>query len=251
MIPKKIASATAFVTGAAGGIGRCLVDALLARGVKRIYVADLHASGVDPFKGEARLVPIDLDITDEASVASAAARAADTTLLINNAGVNLRAPFLAAPSMAAARREMDTNYFGTLAMCRAFAPLLMRNSSGDGSAIVNVLSILAKVTLPNLGSYCAAKAALLRLTEGIRAELGGEGVKVLAVMPWAVDTPMSGPFPGVKTPPAEIAAGTLDALERGDEEAYFHAVTDEINAALKTDPKALERSLAATFRRAR
>lgn len=244
---------TAFVTGATGGIGRCFVEALLARGAKRIYAADLAATAAAELRGRPAVVTIDLDITSGAAVERAAAAAGDVTLLVNNAGINLRAPFIAAPSMEPARREMETNYFGTLAMCRAFAPALLRNAKGrpNGSAIVNMLSILGKVTLPNLGSYCATKAALLRLSEGVRAELGPAGVRVLAVMPWAVDTPMSGPFPGVKTSPQEVAQRALDGLARGDEEVYLHAFSDEINRRLREDPKGLERELAATFRSAR
>lgn len=246
----KIRSATAFVTGAAGGIGRCFVEALLGRGAQRVYATDVHMSDAKIFAHDDRIVPVDLDIADESAVTAAAARANDARLLINNAGVNLRSPFLAAPSIAAARREMDVNYFGTLAMCRAFAPILARNNINGGSAIINLLSILAKVTLPNLGSYCATKAALLRLTEGVRAELAPSGVHVLAVMPWAVDTGMSGPFPGEKTAPKEVAEGTLDALEAGDEEVYFHSFSEEINVALKDDPKKIERALASRFYRA-
>lgn len=247
----RIARATFFLTGAAGGIGRAFVAALLARGAARIYAADLAATSVEAWRGEARIVPLDLDITDHDAVARAAAAAQDVRVLINNAGVNLRAPFIAAPSLDPARREMETNYFGTLAMCRAFAPVLVRNAAQGGSAIVNTLSILAKVTLPNLGSYCASKAALLRLSEGVRAELGPQGVQVVALMPWAVDTPMSGPFQGVKTSPEEVVTGALEALEQGREDSYTHAYTDEINARLAADPKGLEHELAATFRSAR
>lgn len=246
----KTRAATVFLTGAAGGIGQCFVETLLARGAKKLYVADINASGAH-FAPDQRIVPVDLDITDERAVARAAAEAGDTTLLINNAGVNLRSPFLAAPNIEAARREMEVNYFGTLSMCRAFAPILAQNRANGGSAIINLLSILAKVTLPNLGSYCATKAALLRLTEGVRAELSPSGVHVLAVMPWAVDTIMSGPFPGEKTSPKAVADGALNALEAGDEEVYFHAFSDEINAALRDDPKQLERSLANRFHRAK
>lgn len=240
----RISGATAFVTGASGGIGREWVRALLARGAARVFAADLTA----PKSDDPRIVPLALDITDEAAAERAAAQAAGTSLLINNAGVNLRSPFIAAPSLDAARREMEINYFGTLKMCRAFAPVLA--ASGPESAIVNVLSILGKVTLPNLGSYCATKAALLRLCEGVRAELAPQGTRVLAVLPWAVDTPMSGPFQGVKTSPAEVAGGSLDALERGAEDVVFHEFSESIERRLREDPKALEHELAATFRRA-
>jgi NAD(P)-dependent dehydrogenase (short-subunit alcohol dehydrogenase family) len=247
----RVDGTSVFLTGAAGGIGRAFVAALLARGVARIYAADRVATSVADWRQEKRLVPVDLDITDHDAVARAAADAGDVRILINNAGVNLRAPFIAAPSLDQARREMETNYFGTLAMCRAFAPILVKNAAQGGSAIVNTLSILAKVTLPNLGSYCASKAALLRLSEGVRAELGPQGVQVVTLMPWAVDTPMSGPFQGEKTSPEEVATGALDALAHGVEESYTHPYTDEINARLRADPKGLEHELAATFRSAR
>lgn len=239
-----------FLTGAAGGIGACFVKALLDRGVRRIYAADLAVERIRVPNEDDRVTLIELDITDEDAVFGAAKKAGDANILINNAGVNLRSPFLAAPTMASARREMEVNFFGTLAMCRAFAPLL-RSQAAQGAAIINMLSILAKITLPNLGSYCATKAALLRLTEGVRAELAPEGVQVLAAMPWAVDTVMSGLFPGKKTPPDVVANGVLDAVERGDEDIYFHSFSEEINTALRTDPKGLEHSLAGQFRQAK
>ena len=227
----RVEGATALVTGAAGGIGRRLVEALIARQARRVYATDL-AAAASSLPSHPSVVPLELDITDHDAVSRVAAEAQDVNLLVNNAGVNLRAPFIAAPTIDAARREIETNYLGTLAMCRAFAPGLLSHGRAGGSAIVNILSILAKVTLPNLGSYCASKAALLRLSEGVRAELTPHGVHVLAVMPWAVDTPLSGPFPGTKTPVAEVAAGTLDALEQGEEEAYFHEFTAEVNRRL-------------------
>jgi NAD(P)-dependent dehydrogenase (short-subunit alcohol dehydrogenase family) len=229
---------TVFLTGASGGIGREFVRHLGQRKATKIYAAD---SNVAKDLESERVVPLGLDITDPHAVHAAAAACSDVTLLINNAGVNLRAGFIQAPSLDAARREMEVNYFGTLSVCRAFAPLLRKNGGG---AIVNVLSILAKVTNPALGSYCASKAALLRLTEGVRAELRQQGTGVLAVMPWAVDTAMSAAFHGSKSSAGEVAMGALDALEQGKEEAYFGQMSDEINRRLAIDAKALEREFA-------
>lgn len=244
----EIQGATAFVTGAAGGIGRCFVEELLKRGARGVFAADMARMDVSSL--DRRVVPVVLDITDEAAVAQAAAAASDVQILVNNAGINLRAPFIAAPSMASARREIETNYLGNLAMCRAFAPVLATHRGSGGSAIVNVASILGKVTLPNLGSYCASKAALLRLSEGVRAELAGQGTQVVLVLPWAVDTPMSGPFPGEKTTPAEVAARTLDAIVAGTDDVWLHDYSLEIERRLRENPKALERELGSTFRSA-
>lgn len=236
----RIDGQVALVTGAAGGIGRELVARLLERGAARVYAADV-AARADVAGRPPRVTARALDVTDHGAVERAAAECRDVTLLVNNAGVNLRAAFLRAPGLEAARREMEVNYFGTLAMCRAFAPVL---GAHGGGAIVNVLSILGKVTIPALGSYCASKAALLRLTEGVRAELAAQRTHVLAALPWAVDTPMSGPFPGSKSSAAEVATGILDALEAGREEVCFHEMAEEINRGLAADPKAVERRFA-------
>ncbi len=74
---------------------------------------------------------------------------------------------------------------------------------------------------------------------------------VTAVMPWAVDTPISKLFPGTKTSPQEVAERTLAGLEKGEEDIYLHEFSDEVNARLRSDPKALEHELAARFRSAR
>src|SRR5205085_5488392 len=77
-----------------------------------------------------RLQPIKLDITNEADVAAAAEACQDVTILMNNAGVATPAPLLTAPLVDGARQDMETNYFGTLAMVRAFAPILGKNGGG-------------------------------------------------------------------------------------------------------------------------
>ena len=79
-----------------------------------------------------------------------------------------------------AREEMEVNYFGTLAMCRAFAPAL---ASRDNGAIVNVCSIIGLVNLPVNGTYCASKAAGHSLLQGVRAELAPRGIRVVGVTP--------------------------------------------------------------------
>ena len=245
----KLAKAFVFLTGATGGIGQHFIAELLRHPVERIYAADLNATSWRNFPNDRRVIPLNVDITDPGAVSAAASLASGTSILINNAGVNLRAPFLASLDLVAARQEMDVNYFGTLSVIRAFAPILRRNSAAGGeTAIVNVMSILAKVTLPNVGSYCASKAALLRLTEGVRAELAPDNVRVIAVMPWAVDTSMSASFKGDKTSPQDVAAGVLDAIECDQEDVYFHSFTAEINAALRSDPKSIEHKLNAAFR---
>lgn len=237
----KIQNAIALVTGANRGLGREFVEQLLAGGAAKVYAA---ARDTAPLAALAMLHPgrlevLSLDITRPEQVEAAKARCTDVNLLINNAGINRGQGLLAADSLEHAQAEIATNYLGTLAMCRAFAPQL----KADG-AIVNILSILAKVTLPAMGSLCASKAAGLRMTEGVRAELASRGVLVMGVMTGAVDTDMSRDFQGPKSSPAEVASAALAGLERGDEEVYVGEMATWINAAMAQDPKGIERELA-------
>ena len=118
----------ALVTGANRGIGAAIVDALLESGVKRVYagVRSLPAEGPK----DARIVPVLLDITDDARLAEVSAELGDVSVLVNNAGVSLGQPLLGARDPQAAAQEMRVNYFGTLAAVRAFAPVLKANGGG-------------------------------------------------------------------------------------------------------------------------
>jgi peptide/nickel transport system ATP-binding protein len=239
----KVAGSIALVTGANRGIGRAFVGALLERGAKKVYagtrkpdaVADLVKA--HPGKVEA----IALDITSERQVAAAAERCRDVTLLVNNAGLSRRLGMLAAPDLKAAREEMETNYFGTLAMCRAFAPVLKANGGG---AIINMLSILARVNLPMRGSLSASKAAGLSLTQCVRAELAKQGTFVMGVMPGVVDTDMEAEYPPPKLPPRDVANAALAALEDGVEDVYPGEMAQGVAQGLAADPKGVEKQFA-------
>ncbi|WP_213953760.1 SDR family NAD(P)-dependent oxidoreductase [Variovorax sp. dw_954] len=237
----KIQNAIALVTGANRGIGLELVQQLLAAGARKVYATARNTASLDALAKAhpGRLELLTLDITRAEQIDAAKARCTDVNLLVNNAGINRHQGFLSAGSLDDAQAEVTTNYLGTLAMCRAFAPQL----DGNG-AIVNMMSILAKVTIPGMGSLCAAKAAGLRMTEGVRAELAAKGTLVVAVMPGAVDTEMSKDFQGPMSSPAEVAKAVLAGLENGDEEVYVGDFAGWINAGMKDDPKVIERELA-------
>src|SRR5262245_55990702 len=173
----EIRDIVALVTGANRGIGQAIVQQLLAQGAKHVYAASRTSAG---FNEGTNLTEVRLDVTETPMIEQAAVRGADVNWLINNAGGLRGQALLGAPSRDAAEAEMRVNYFGTLHMCRAFAPVLARNGGG---AIINVLSILARVNLPTVGSYSASKAAALSLTQGIRGELAAQGTLVIGVMP--------------------------------------------------------------------
>ena len=235
----QIKGATALVTGANRGIGQAIVDELIKRGAKKVYAA---ARDISTLKhGAANVEPISLDITNAEQVSAVAKQLTDVDLLINNAGVNRMAAFAASNDLNPAREEMEVNYFGTMAMCKAFAPVLKVNKGG---AIVNMLSILARVNLPLMGSLCASKAAGLSMVQGLRAELAAQNTAVVAVMPGAVDTDMSKDFPPPKMPASEVASALADGLEQGLEEIYPGEMASGMNQGLGADAKAVEKELA-------
>ena len=145
----------------------------------------------------------------------------------------------ASADLNAARQEMEVNYFGTLNMIRAFAPVMR----SGGSAIINVSSILARVSLPSMASLCASKAAVLRMTEGVRVELAPHGVRVLALLPGAIDTDMSRDFPPPKIPVEEVIEEAFAALRDGADEVYVGTMAKQIAAGLAADRRALQESL--------
>jgi NAD(P)-dependent dehydrogenase (short-subunit alcohol dehydrogenase family) len=225
-----IAGTHALVTGANRGLGKAFVAELLDRGVAVVYAAARNPDTVDI--NDERVVPIRLDVTKPDDVSAAASRCADVSVLINNAGAMLRTPLLAAPDLSAARSEMETNYFGTLAMCRAFAPVLAHNGGG---AVVNVLSVVSWLASPFNGSYAASKSAEWALTNAIRVELRAAGTLVVAVHAGWIDTDMAANVPETKISTGGVAGQTLDALERGDEEVLTDDKTREVKASLPTD----------------
>src|SRR6478752_3273327 len=136
-----IKDSVVLVTGGNRGLGKALVQAFLQAGARKIYVA----SRTPIETSDPRLQPIKLDITNEEDVAAAAEACQDVTILMNNAGVATPAPLLTAPLVDGARQDMETNYFGTLAMVRAFAPHLKKNGGGT---IVNRLAVASWFTTP-------------------------------------------------------------------------------------------------------
>ncbi|HEU4948600.1 MAG TPA: SDR family oxidoreductase [Kribbella sp.] len=228
----KLQGSIALVTGANRGLGKAFASALIERGAKTVYAGVRDPSTItDP-----NLVPIQLDITNAHEVAAAAESCGDLTLLVNNAGILRGTSLLGAPNVDDARAEMETNYFGTLALCRRFAPVLARNGGG---AIVNMLSVLSFLSLPQVGSYAASKSAAWSLTNAIRLELQAQGTLVTAVHAGFVDTDMAARITQPKISPDDVAAQTLDAVEAGRHEVLVDATSRDVKAALSAELSAL------------
>ena len=233
----------ALVTGANRGIGKAIVEALLARGAAKVYAGarnpETLAAVVAAHGG--RVVALRLDVTDGGQVREAAAAAGDVDLLINNAGVAAHA-FAAFEDPAwldAGRREYETNALGTLRVTQAFAPAL---AARDGGTVVNIVSVAAFANFPALLGYAASKAAQHSITQGMRAMLAGQGIRVVGVYPGPVDTDMAEKVPLEKVSPASVATAILDGLEAGEEDILPDPYAVEEGAVYAASPKTLERN---------
>ncbi|WP_261564590.1 SDR family NAD(P)-dependent oxidoreductase [Frankia gtarii] len=235
----ELRGATALVTGTNRGLGHHFAVELLRRGAK-VYATARRPELVDVPGAEV----LRLDITDQASVDAVAAVADDVDVLVNNAAFTAGGN-LVTGDLDAIRLAMDSNYYGTLAVIRAFAPVLARNGGG---AILNVLSAAAWTTVDGNTAYAAAKSAQWGLTNGVRVELRGQGTLVTALVPGLIATETMKDFArsagivlaeGAMIDPADLARLALDGLEAGDIEILDHLGADA-KATLTGPPRAFD-----------
>ena len=155
----KLDGAVALVTGGQEGLGSAFTTQLLEAGAKKVYVGSRHPADV----GDARVIPMHLDVREESSVAAFAERAADVDLVINNAGVYHYTPLLTT-DFDLIRDEFETNVLGVVSIARSFSPILHENGGGT---MLNVLALLSWLSAGD--GYSATKAAAWSVTNGLPA----------------------------------------------------------------------------------
>ncbi|SNY06584.1 SDR family oxidoreductase [Paractinoplanes atraurantiacus] len=230
-----IKDSVALVTGGSRGIGKALVEELYARGASKVY-----ATARDPRSvSHPDAVPLALEVTDEASVAAAAARATDVTILINNAGLTSGASFLDSP-LDEVRRDMEANFYGPLLLARAFVPVIEHNGGGH---ILNVHSALS--WLADGGPYSASKAALWSQSNSLRLLLRSRHIEVTGLHVGYVDTDMTTNIDAPKTAPRDVATAALDGIESNTYEVLVDEVSRNVKSALAGDLTLLYTQLAA------
>jgi NAD(P)-dependent dehydrogenase (short-subunit alcohol dehydrogenase family) len=225
-----ITTSRALVTGANRGLGRRLAEELVTSGAK-VYAGARNPDAIDV----PGAIPIQLDVTDPASVAKAAESAGDVTLLINNAGSSTLATLLGG-DLADIRLEMDTHFYGTLSVIRAFAPHIQANGGGT---ILNILSVLSWVSIPTSGAYSAAKSAEWALTNGARVELADRSIRVASLHVGYMDTDMAAHIEDAKLDPAAVAKQAIDGIAAGDYEIIVDDLSRTVRAGLAGGVSAL------------
>jgi NAD(P)-dependent dehydrogenase (short-subunit alcohol dehydrogenase family) len=221
-----IHGATALVTGANRGIGRHLAAQLVERGAK-VYATARRPESI----GLDGVEVLALDISDPVAVAAAARAASDVNLLVNNAGIG-GGTLLG--DLDAVRAALDVNFWGTLSMARAFAPVLAANGGG---AMVNIASSASWFVFPGSSAYAVSKAAVWSMSNALRQELAGQGTSVTSVHLGAADTDMMKGYDVPKMDPADVARITLDGVEADAFEVVVDEFTAMVKASLSKDPR--------------
>jgi NAD(P)-dependent dehydrogenase (short-subunit alcohol dehydrogenase family) len=233
---------TWFVTGAARGLGRAIVDAALSRGDTVVattrqpdaLAADLAAHG-------ARAIVLALDVTDRGAVLRAVNDAVQRTsgldVVVNNAGYGM-AGAVEEVTEAQARAQLETNFFGALSVTQAALPHLRKRGRGH---LVQVSSVGGLVAAPNLGLYHASKWALEGMSESLAREVAPFGIKVTLVEPSGMRTDWSGSsmqraaplsaYDDVLAGPRRHLDGSAERREPGDPTLAAQAVLQVVDEA--------------------
>src|SRR5215210_2629302 len=215
-------SKAVLVTGCSSGIGRATAGHLVDVGW-RVYATARNVEDIAPLE-ERGCVLLPLDVTDEDSMISAVYKVerqeGAVGVLVNNAGYSQSGAVEAVP-MDKVRRQFETNVFGLVRMCQLVLPGMRRQGFGR---IVNVSSIGGKLTFPGGGYYHASKYAVEAMSDALRFEVEGFGVRVSVVEPGLIrtgfadaavgsmDGPEDGPYAGFD---AAVARATAENYERG------------------------------------
>jgi NAD(P)-dependent dehydrogenase (short-subunit alcohol dehydrogenase family) len=243
----EIQDSVAFVTGTnkPNGIGRAIVNALLANGAKKVYATARDASQLEEIvaSSEGRVIAVSLDVTDLDSIAKLADKYPDVNLVVNNAGYFSEKSTL--DEIRYAQSEIAINYIAPLAIVQSFSPVLSKAATTaddvKGSAVVNVASIASFVNFPLGATYSASKAAAHSLTQGQRRDLSNSSL-VIGVYPGPIETDMVARISMDKTPPSAVAKAVIEALKTGEEDVFPDPMALSLHEGWKTDAKALERN---------
>jgi len=202
------------VTGASSGIGRATAIEFARRGHRVFAAARREEALADLAAATPGILAIGLDVTDTDSVRQAwdkidaSTGGAGVDVLVNNAGFALSGP-IEVLGDADVRRQFGTNVFGLLTMTRTVLPAMRSRGSGR---IINISSLVGRTTFAGMGVYGATKYAVEALSDALRQEVAGFGIKVVIIEPGFVATTLG-----------EAADGR--PAERGEASGAYAAMT--------------------------
>jgi NAD(P)-dependent dehydrogenase (short-subunit alcohol dehydrogenase family) len=250
----------ALVTGAGAGIGRATAVELARRGARKIVLADRDPAAADETADAVRAACAEaavyrVDVSDEAAMNDLAAQVRNehgvVDILVNNAGIGMAGRFLET-SPANWENIMGVNVGGVIFGSRAFGAQMVER--GEGGTIINVASAAAYLPSKSMVAYGTTKAAVLALSESLRADFADEGITVTAVCPGFVNTNIAKNtiYAGMSAQQQERARGKADAAYRRRNftpEATAKAIVKAIETGPAVVPIAAESRIGYAMRR--
>jgi D-sorbitol dehydrogenase (acceptor) len=186
---KPLEGKVALVTGGARGIGRAICEAMAEAGAK-VAVADLNKQDAFEIAQAIGGVAVEMDVTDFDALAARVQEVDDALggidILVNTAGIFNMAS-IDKVTTEDYRRQYDVNVGGTIFVCQAVIPIMKKRGGGS---IINFSSQAGRRGEPNVTLYCSTKAAVISVTQSLALELAGDNIRVNAIAPGVVDTPM-------------------------------------------------------------
>ncbi|MBE9068171.1 SDR family oxidoreductase [Leptolyngbya cf. ectocarpi LEGE 11479] len=226
------------ITGANRGIGKVMVDSFIQHGAAKVYAAVRTIDSASPLVEQYghKVIPIPIDLGNSASIKTAAEKAQDVDVVINNAGVLKIATPLDTDAIDSLKFEMDINVYGLLSMAQAFAPVLKANGGG---VFAQLNSIVSMKCFSNFATYSASKAAAYSITQALRELLLEQGTTVLSVHPGPIATDMgdAAGLTEIADPPALVPEGIIKALQAGEFHVFPDSMAKQIGSAYNSFAK--------------
>ena len=183
------------------------------------------------------MVPVELDVTNDRSISQAATVAKDVEILINNAGIFSVGNFLNGNLLESLQINFDVNVLGLVKLTHAFLETLKKQ---DSAAIASVSSIIGLASMPMGLTYCASKAAVHSIIQGLRGELKDSNILVTGVYPGPIDTEMAKDLEMEKDTPQNVAKNIVEGIKEGLEDIFPDVMSSQVGEAYFASPKAVE-----------
>jgi NAD(P)-dependent dehydrogenase (short-subunit alcohol dehydrogenase family)/uncharacterized OB-fold protein len=249
------ASRRVLITDGCTETGQSIARAVAAAGASALFVGVAENAAENsrscPGREALETLPglefLPLDLGDPRSVEELAGRMGDKVDILINTAAHVRpGASMDRPDAATARDEMEINYFGLLRLIQAFGPAMRLRGKADGGgacAWVNLFSVYALSNCPAYGTASASQAAAHSLSQCLRAEMAGSGIKVVNVLLGPLDDAWHRLLPPPKVTPGQVAKAVVSALQQGIEDVALGPVAEDLVRRYREDPMALHREL--------